>query len=226
MSRVISWLKRHWLASSLLVLILTWQVFWWHFNTPIRNPWPQDTYIVKGRFPFHKGYDLVFMQSVYGGATWHQRVCGMLSLRDWATCGGGNVFFKPRRVDGEHYEVTLYRDYYFAGLPGWKLDATNEWPLAFKAGINFDYEKAMITSLTPTPVAVCDDSPQSIEELTGKLFCMPQYDGPARERGHWRFKHLLLPASNQAQSNAQILDFWMYSELDAVLLEQERRQRR
>lgn len=221
MSRVAHWLKRHWLASSLLALVLAWQAFWWHFKTPIRNPWPQDTYTVKGRFPFNKGYDLVFMQNVYGGARWHQRLCGMLSLRHTATCSAGNVFFKPRRIDGEHYEVTLYRDYYFVGLPGWKLDATNEWPLAFKAGINFDYEKAMITSLMPTSVAVCDDDPVSISKFTGELFCIPQYDGPARERGHWKFKYLVLPVSNQAQSNAQILDFWLYSELDEVLLRAE-----
>ena len=218
MKRVISWLKRHWLASSLLVLILTWQVFSWHFNTPIRNPWPQDTYTVKGRFPFNKGYDLVFMQNVYGGAPWHQRLCGGLYMRNRATCSAGKVFFKPRRIDGEHYEVTLYRDYYFAGLPGWKLNATNEWPLAFKAGIDFDYEKAMITSLWPTPVAVCDDSPQSIEKFTGKLFCMQQYDDASRERGHMKYKHLVLPLSDPGSATTKIKDFWLYSELDEVLL--------
>jgi hypothetical protein len=141
----------------------------------------------------------------------------MLSLRDWATCGGGNVFFKPRRVDGEHYEVTLYRDYYFAGLPGWRLDATNEWPLAFKAGINFDYEKAMITSLWPTPVAVCDDRPESLEKFLGVLFCMQQYDDSTRERGHSRYKHLVLPLSGLGDVTTKIKDFWLYSELDEVL---------
>ena len=221
MKRVISWLKRHWLASSLLVLIVTWQVFWWHFNIPIRNPWPQDTYTVKGRFPFNKGYDLVFMQNVYGGARWHQRLCGMLSLRHTATCSAGNVFFKPRRIDGEHYEVTLYRDYYFAGLPGWRLDATNEWPLAFKAGIDFDYEKSMITSLWPTPVAVCDDRPESPQLRLGRLRCMQQYDDPSRKSGHARYKHLVLPLSAVGDTTTKIWDFWLYSELDEVLLKAE-----
>ncbi len=218
MKVLLSSLKRHWLALSVIAAVLGWQAFWWHFETPIRNPWARDTYTVKGRFPFDKGYDLIFMQSVYGGAPWHQRVCGMLSLRDWATCGGGNVFFKPRRIDGEHYEVTLYRDYYFRGVPGWTLNATNEWPLAFKAGIDFDYESAMITSLMPTHVAVCDDSSESIATFTGKLFCMQQYDDPSRERGHRKYKHLVLPLSEPGDTTTKTLDFWLYSELDQVLL--------
>lgn len=226
MTSIFSWMKRHWLVSALIVNAVLWQAFWWHFKTPIRNPWPQDTYIVKGRFPFDKGYDLVFMQNVYGGASWHQRLCGGLSMRERATCSAGRVFFKPRRIDGEHYEVTLYRDYYFRGFPDWTLNATNEWPLAFKAGIDFDYEKAMITSLWPTPVAVCDDSSPSISLLTGKLFCMQQYDDPSRERGHMKYKHLVLPASNQAKARVQILDFWLESELDELLLKVEDGQRR
>jgi hypothetical protein len=226
MNRVVHSLKRHWLAWSLIALVLAWQAFWWQFNTPIRNPWPQDTYIVKGRFPFDKGYDLVFMQNVYGGARWHQRLCGMLSLRDTATCSAGNVFFKPRRIDGEHYEVTLYRDYYFAGLPGWTLNATNEWPLAFKAGIDFDYEKAFITSLWPTPVAVCDDRQQSLIKFMQVLFCMQQYDDPTRERGHAKYKNLVLPLSESGDVHTKIKDFWLYSELDEVLLKAQGRQHR
>ena len=47
---------------------------------------------------------------------------------------------------------------------------------------------------------------------------MQQYDGPYRERGHMKYKHLVLPASSQAQANVHVLDFWLYSELDEVLL--------
>ncbi len=217
MKRVTDWMKHHWLVSGLIVMAVVWQAFWVYFNVPIRNPWPRETYTVKGRFPFDKGYDLVFMQNVYGGSYWHQRLCGMLSFRQLATCGGGGDFFKPRRIDDQHYEVTLYRDYYFPGLPGWRLDATNEWPLAFQTGIGFDQEKALITSLWPTPVAVCDDSPQSLRELNGKLFCMQQYDDASRMEGHLKYKDLDLGLSAKAGPGEKVKDFWLYSELDALL---------
>ena len=89
MNSLRAWMRRHRFLSSLILFFFFWRIFWWHFDTPIRNPWPQDSYIVKGRFPFHKGYDLIFIQHVYGGSAWHQRVCGMLSLTNSAKeiCG-------------------------------------------------------------------------------------------------------------------------------------------
>ncbi len=221
MKRVSEWMKHHWLVSGLIVIALVWKAFWLHFNMPIRNPWPRETYTVKGRFPFDKGFDMVFMQNVYGGSEWHQRLCGMLSLRESATCGAQDVFFKPRRIDNEHYEVTLYRDYYLKGLPKWTLDATNEWPLAFQSGIGFDHQKAMFTSLWPTPVAVCDDSPQALKQFNGVLFCMQQYDDLTRKEGHAKYKHMQIPLSSQPGSGVQIKDFWLYSELDELLMKQQ-----
>ncbi len=221
MKRVSEWMKHHWLVSGLIVIAVVWKAFWLHFNMPIRNPWPRETYTVKGRFPFDKGFDLVFMQNVYGGSEWHQRLCGMLSLRHEATCAGGGVFFKPRRIDSQHYEVTLYRDYYFTGLPGWTLDGTNEWPLAFRSGIGFEYEKALVTSLWPTPVAVCDDSLQTLERLDGKLFCMQQYNDPSRQAGNIKYKHLVLPQTSSDDGNVKIKDFWLYSELDELLVKEQ-----
>lgn len=220
MKRVSEWMKHHWLVSGLIVIAVVWKAFWLHFNMPIRNPWPRETYTVKGRFPFDKGFDLVFMQNVYGGSEWHQRLCGMLSLRHEATCGGGGVFFKPRRIDSQHYEVTLYRDYYFTGLPGWTLDGTNEWPLAFRSGIGFDYEKSMNTSLGKMPVVVCDDRQEEVEKRMGRLFCTEQYDEPSRAQGHLKYKHLPLPMSSAGGPNERIKDFWLYSELDELIWKQ------
>ncbi len=217
MKRVTDWMKHHWLVSGLIVMAVVWKAFWVHFNVPIPNPWPRETYTVKGRFPFDKGYDLVFMQSVYGGSYWHQRLCGMLSFRQLATCGGGGEFFKPRRIDDQHYEVTLYRDYYFPGLPGWRLDATNEWPLAFQSGIGFDYEKSIVVSLGATPIAVCSDQPKDLKRTEGRLMCMDQYDDPERTRGPIKYKDLQIPLSGQSADGVQVRDFWLFSELDELL---------
>ena len=218
MNSLRAWMRRHRFLSSLILFFFFWRVFWWHFDTPIRNPWPQDTYIVKGRFPFDKGFDLIFSQQVLGDAYWHRLVCGWISLhQDPIPCTGKKtVYFKPRQIDGQHYEVTLYRDYFFRGLPGWKLTATNEWPFGFKTGMIADPTKGMFTSLGEMPVVICSDSPADLIRFEGKLFCMNQFSDPSKTSGYVDYMNFEIPLSAQPAPNVKVWDFWLKSELQDI----------
>jgi hypothetical protein len=209
------WMRRHRFLSSLILFFFVWRVFWWHFDTPIRNPWPQDTYIVKGRFPFDKGFDLIFMQQVHGDAYWHQLVCGWISLHQKPIpCGGKkSVYFKPKQIDGQHYEVTLYRDYFFSGLPGWRLDGINEWSLGFKAGTVIDPAKGNFQGVSQMPVVICSDSSEDLIRFKEQLFCAAQFSDPSRTRGYVKYMSLDFPLSAQPAPNVKVQDFWLESEL-------------
>ncbi len=213
-----AWLRQHWIISSLFVFAALWQVFWWHFSTPIRNPWPKDEYTIKGRFPFDKGYELIFALEVVGEADWHKRVCGGFNVEK-ASCLAGRVFFKPQKIDGQHYEITFYRDYYFKGLQKWDAYFLD---LPYEPQRMTTPEKALSGSSgwKDRPV-ICDDSKEFLNKFHGRLFCMRQYDDPERRDGHRKYKDLVLPPNGMVSSNVQIKNFWLESELDQMMAEQK-----
>ena len=214
---VLSWMRRHWIISTSLAFIAAWSSISWFAFTPIRNPWPKEAYTIKGRFPFDKGYELIFFQSVYGEAEWHQRWCGGIQIEK-ATCSAGLVYLKPNQIDGQHYEITLYRDYYLRGLPQWTLVKPGHGAVAFKAGIDFDYKRGGGSYYRQGPPDICDDSKESLGERHGRLFCMAQYYGPDRKSGYLKYIQLQLPDSAIAGPNEEIKDFWLTSELDRMLV--------
>ena len=57
---LLHWVRQHWIISTLVLLYVTYSGFWWLVFTPIRNPWPQEAFTIRGRFPFDKGYELMF----------------------------------------------------------------------------------------------------------------------------------------------------------------------
>jgi hypothetical protein len=213
------WARKHWVISGLLLLVLLWWAYWWHFNTPIRNPWPKEAFTIKGRFPFDKGYELAFRFGVHGEASWHRRACGGWGFfTDEASCSGGWVYVKPRQIDGQHYEITLYRDYYLPGLVQWsRVNGASH--LVFKPTPGVDPQTYLITSQARGKDSpdICDDSEVSYMKRRGKLFCMAQYTNDDRSRGYKKYIHLQLPPSAQAGPNEEVRDFWLKSELDELI---------
>jgi hypothetical protein len=213
------WLKtfprRHWIISTLLLLYAIYSGFWWFVFTPIRNPWPQEAFTIRGRFPFDKGYELMFYQNVYGKADWHQRLCGggilyLLGVQtSGATCSNAmrGVWTKPRQTDSQHYEVTLYRDAYFDGLQDW---TPNTWHTQFKANAGVDYTKLLITDYGSPENSACDDSEEFLRKYKGELFCTKQFT-------HKDYKELVIHEGQPAGPNERIQNFWLESELDQML---------
>ncbi len=206
------WMRKHWIISTLLVLCALWSGFWWVVDTPIRNPWPKDAFTIRGRFPFDKGYELMFYQNVYGEAAWHQRLCGggvlyLLGVKtSTATCASGGISTKPRQVDGQHYEVTLYQDAYFSSLQDW---TANTFHTQYKAGVDYNTIRGF-TSYGAPENSACADSEERLRLHEKKLVCMPQTE-------HGDFKSLVISEGRPAGPNERIQNFWLYSELDQML---------
>lgn len=210
------WATKYLMFLALPILILLWKGFWWHFNTPIKNPWPEKPYTIKGRFPFDKGFDIVFGLRVVGDAKWHRWVCGGLEVT-YAGCDGGIVHFYPQKIDGKSYQVTMYKDYYLQGLPQWGESLFFDKPYRPMEG--FDPTGMAISSNVPLkgiPI-ICDDYEKRTGRFRGELRCMPLYDDKERKVGHLKYKHLNLPTTSPARPNEQVMDFWLYSELDEML---------
>lgn len=209
---LLRWVRKHWIISTLVLLFVTYNGFWWLVFTPIRNPWPQDAFTIRGRFPFDKGYDLMFYQNVYGKAQWHQRLCGggvlyLLGVQtSTATCASGGISIKPRQIDGQHYEVTLYQDAYFSSLQDW---TANTFHTQYKAGVDYNTIRGFTDYGAPENSA-CDDSEKSLRVLNGKLFCTTQTTDKD-------YKHLTLTEGQPSGPNERLQNFWLYSELDQKL---------
>lgn len=201
--------KRHWFITGAGVLYALWYLV----LTPIRNPFAHEAFTIRGRFPFDQGYELMFNQNVYGAAEWHQRWCGggIFYLLGYdtskATCGGGRVFTKPKQIDGQHYEVTLYKDLYFAGLPNW---TANTWHTQYKANAGVDPEKKCCTSYGSPENSACADSSERLNMFSNQLVCLPQTE-------HKDYKQLVIHEGQPAGLNERIQNFWLYSELDQML---------
>ena len=206
------WVAKHPKLCTFLLIVVLWQAFWWHFNTPIKNPWPDKPYTIKGRFPFDKGFDIVLGMSVIGEAKWHRWMCGDLNIT-YTNCSGGFVRINPQKTESKNYQITMYKDYYFKGFPQWSE------PRFFDGIHKFDPETLGIVSTTlleGVPI-ICDDSEEGLRKLESQLSCRPQYYDENRKSGYKKYIHLVLPASSQAGPNEQVMDFWLTSELDEML---------
>ena len=183
--------------------------------TPIRNPWPQEAFTIRGRFPFDKGFELMFHQNVYGKAYWHRRLCGggifyLLGVKtSSATCASGGIWTKPRQIDGQHYEVTLYRDVYFAGPQHW---TANFFHTQYKVGV--DYKKiGGFTSYGAPENSACDGSEEFLRKYDGELFCTGQAT-------HKDYKKLVITEGQPVGPNERLQNFWLDSELEQMLPKQ------
>ena len=211
--RTWTWLKgfprRHKIITALAVLFLVWQAI----MTPIKNPFANDAITVRGRFPFDQGYELMFSQQTYSNpeSRFSKIFCKSFA-HSFTSCNGGSVRFYPKKIDGQHYELTVYRDAYFSGLLGW-ISKDRLYSRVHKSTVDGDKHKGLFYGLGPSPeIYACDDSLQSIHERNGGLFCMDQN----RDKD---YKVLILPIKHALEKNIQEYNFWLYSELDAKLKE-------
>ena len=208
--------KRHKIITVLVVLYVLFKIA----VTPIKNPLASDIYIIRGRFPFEQGFELMFRQNVYGDAPWFRRLCGGIQTND-AICRAGYEDLKPTRLADQHYEIKIYRDRYFAGLADWKDEI---WHLQFKAGVGVDPKRVATTGYGDPENSACDGGDAALAKRHNELFCMDQsprklfrgggyvYDG-----GHKTYKHLVIAEGQPVGPNERLQNFWLYTELDAML---------
>ena len=211
--RTWSWLKgfpsRHKIITALAVLFLVWQAI----MTPIKNPFANDAITVRGRFPFDQGYELMFSQETYSNpeSRFSKIFCKSFA-HSFTSCNGGSVRYYPKKIDGQHYELTVYRDAYFSGLLGW-VSKDRLYYRVHQKMVDGDKHKGLFYCLGPSPeINACNDTELSIQKYNGGLFCMGQKE-------HKNYKALTMPTNNADVSNVQEYDFWLYSELDAKLKE-------
>lgn len=122
----------------------------------------------------------------------------------------------PSKIDGNSYQITMYKDYYFKGLPLWSE------PRLFDGIHKFDSKTRGIISTTLLKGApiICDDSDKQVRKLESQLKCKPQYFDEDRDSGYEKYKNLILPVSTPAGPNEQVMDVWLTSELDEMLKDQ------
>ncbi len=205
-TRVWTWVKgfpkRHKIITVLVVLYVLFKIA----ITPIKNPFASDVYVIRGRFPFEQGFELMFRQEAYGTAHWYRRWCGGIVFKE-AICSAGGEFLKPLKLDAQHYEMRLYRDRYFSWFAGWEEQT---WHLQFKAKAGVDPSKLLISSYMRDENSACDGGEQSLQKFKNELFCMGQPE-------HKDFKVLRLTEGLPVKSNERLINFWLFVELGDML---------
>ena len=205
-TRVWTWVKgfpkRHKIITVLVVLYVLFKIA----ITPIKNPFASDVYVIRGRFPFEQGFELMFRQEVYGNAKWYRRWCGGLVSRN-AVCSAGAEIHKPTRLDAQHYEMRLYRDRYFSLFADW---TEQTWHLQYKANAGLKPETVAASSYANDTNSACDGSEESLARFKNKLFCTGHLNDSA-------YKHLTITEGQLVKADEELLNFWLYAELDAML---------
>lgn len=206
--RVLMWLKgfpkRHKIITALAVLYLAWLAI----MTPIKNPFASDAITVRGRFPFDQGFELVFLQETHSTSTF--QLSKILCGKSYTRCNGGAVKFYPKKIDGHHYELTVFRDAYFAGLLGW-VSEDRLYYRPHQSGVDPEKIAKLFLNLGPSPENYACD-PKYTQTFKGGLFCSGQ-------ETHKDYKVLILPKRSDLGNNEQEYNFWLDSELDAKLKE-------
>lgn len=194
--------KRHKFITTLVLLYATFKLI----MTPIVNPFASDVYTIRGRFPFDQGFELMFIQNAYGNAKWYRRWCGGINTED-AICRDGHRVLKPTRLSGQNYEIKIYRDRYFSAFADWKEEA---WHVEYKANMGLDPMRVMAHEYINDQNSACDGSEESSTRHKGQLFCT----GHVNDKD---YKHLVINEGLPLKANERLLNFWLYSELDAML---------
>ena len=174
--------------------------------TPIVNPFASDVYTIRGRFPFDQGFELMFRQNAYGNAKWYRRWCGGINTTD-AICRDGNRVLKPTRLSGQNYEIQIHRDRYLSAFADWKEET---WHVEYKANMGLDPLKVMAHEYINDENSACDGSNESIREFKGRLFC-------GGHLNHKNYRHLVINGGLPLKANERLLNFWLHTELDAML---------
>jgi hypothetical protein len=200
------WMQRHKIISGLVLIYAVWQVV----MTPIFNPFASDAYTIRGRFPFDQGFELQFIQNAYGNSTWYRRWCGGIQT-DNAICRAGHRVLKPTRLEGQNYEIKIYRDRYFFGLADWQEES---WHVEYKANMGLDPMKVMAHAYANDENSACNGSEESTKRHEGRLFCV----GHINDKD---YKHLVINEGLPLKPNEQLMNFWLYTELDAMTVKEK-----
>lgn len=211
--RTWAWLIRLPKRYKFLIAITVLYLLWFAITTPIKNPFANDAVKLRGRFPFDQGYELMFSQRTLSSSTSHlsKILCGSF-IHSNTTCDGGSTRFYPKKIDGQHYELTVYRDAYFGGLLGW-VAKDRLYYRVHRNTIDGDKHRGLFYGLGPSPAnEICDDSGEYVPTDRGEIFCMGQKE-------HKNYKVLTLPSRYASGNNVQEYNLWLYSELDVKMKE-------
>lgn len=209
MGRAWSWLRSFAIRHKVITALAALYVIFKLVMTPIVNPFASDVYTIRGRFPFDQGFELMFIQNAYGNAKWYRRWCGGSNTDD-AICRDGDRVLKPTRLDGQNYEIKIYRDRYFSTFADWREET---WHVEYKANMGLDPTKVMAHAYVNEENSACNGSEESAIRHKGQLFCSGHLN-------HKKYKNLIINEGLPLKPNERLLNFWLYTDLDAMLLKE------
>ena len=117
---------------------------------------------------------------------------------------------KPTRLDGQNYEIKIYRDRYFSAFADWKEET---WHVEYKANMGLDPTKVMAHAYVNEENSACNGSEESAIRHKGQLFCSGHLN-------HKKYKNLIINEGLPLKPNERLLNFWLYPDLDAMLLKE------
>ena len=112
--------RRHWVVTLILLFGLVFVCFNW-LMTPTVNPNPIKKVVIRGQFPFERGWDLRISQSFYARNSLCNRTARVFFFIPQAEVSREKAlpFIVPKRLEGSHYEVEYYQDYFLPGFCDW-----------------------------------------------------------------------------------------------------------
>lgn len=199
--RLLLWMKAfprsHKIITLLILIYLLLKCVGFVVFKPWVNPFADDLVTIRGSFPFDKGYELIFNQTLE--TTIASYFCGGTPLDTGPRhCSKEVKDFIPKRIDGNTYELIFHRDQFFSGLAGWKFNALtyrvfrtgSSNPIGNSLHSHEDWERAAIygnipPSMKPNASAmnlkisdlICADDPKQLpyarfqSKSEGLLYC-------------------------------------------------------
>ena len=120
-TRAIAWPRRYKVVVTVFAVIVSAFCGYRWLMTPTINPNPTMRVVMRGRFPFDKGWELRIARSFHTQNSLCKRTARVFFFIPQAEVSREKSlpFIVPTRLDGSRYEVEYYEDYFLPGFCDW-----------------------------------------------------------------------------------------------------------
>lgn len=119
-SQLGSIIRHHWVITTIIILGLLFLGYRW-LMLPQVNSHPIKKVVMRGQFPFEKGWELRIGRSFYARNSLCNRTAKVFFFIPQAevTREFGLPFTVPKWLGGNRYEVEYYQDHFLSGFCDW-----------------------------------------------------------------------------------------------------------
>lgn len=112
--------RRRWVVTLILLFGLVFVGFHW-LMTPTVNPNPIRKVVMRGEFPFERGWELRIARSFYARNSLCNRTARVFFFIPQAEVSREKapLFIVPKQLESSRYEVEYYQDYFLPGFCDW-----------------------------------------------------------------------------------------------------------